>query len=629
MSENIKFTVNGNELEAKSGELLIEACENSGIHIPRFCWHKRLEPVGMCRMCLVEVETPRGKALVPSCTTEITEDLVVETESEVVTKAQEGILEFLLINHPLDCPVCDKAGECPLQDQTMAYGPGESRFVEEKRHFEKPISISEIILLDRERCILCARCTRFSDEISGDPLIEFIQRGNKTEVNTFPDEPFRSYFSGNTVQICPVGALTSTSYRFKARPWDLKKVSSTCNCCSVGCSIELNTSQNKMLRILGEDNEFTNQGWLSDKGRYNFDYLHSENRVLNILNKSEDSFNEISISEAMAKIKNKIDELDNPNVKFLLGSSSTNEEYFVINEIGNYLNKDKFLSRDSSNIYFGDDLLFEGYFGDQYSQAKLEDLDNSETIVVWAEDIKDNLPILYLRIKKAVKNGSKLIVFGHTNTSIAGLADFYFGADIVSNKFELIRNPNEIEDLKNNIEGKKVTVIAGKSTVFQKKESLDKLINFLNEKSELQVFNAFSKGNTFGALQNIDEVKGLNEFCNEFDTNAKNIVFTIGVNPVNSSFFGQKIKEKLIASDFVISLDLFVNETTELADLILPTTSLGEKEGTVTNMEMRVMKQNKILPAPGSTLSEWEYLTSILNVPVSYTHLTLPTILLV
>ena len=604
MSENIKITVNGNELEAKSGELLIEACEKSGIHIPRCCWHKRLDPVGMCRMCLVEVETPRGKALVPSCTTEITEDLVVETESEVVTKAQEGILEFLLINHPLDCPVCDKAGECPLQDQTMAYGPGESRFVEEKRHFEKPIPISEIILLDRERCILCARCTRFSDEISGDPLIEFIQRGNKTEVNTFPDEPFRSYFSGNTVQICPVGALTSTSYRFKARPWDLKKVSSTCNCCSVGCSIELNTSQNKMLRILGEDNEFTNQGWLSDKGRYNFDYLHSENRVLNILNKSEDSFNEISISEAMAKIKNKIDELDNPNVKFLLGSSSTNEEYFVINEIGNYLNKDKFLSRDSSNIYFGDDLLFEGYFGDQYSQAKLEDLDNSETIVVWAEDIKDNLPILYLRIKKAVKNGSKLIVFGHTNTSIAGLADFYFGADIVSNKFELIRNPNEIEDLKNNIEGKKVTVIAGKSTVFQKKESLDKLINFLNEKSELQVFNAFSKGNTFGALQNIDEVKGLNEFCNEFDTNAKNIVFTIGVNPVNSSYFGQKIKENLIASDFVISLDLFVNETTELADLILPTTSLGEKEGTVTNMEMRVMKQNKILPAPGSTLSE-------------------------
>ena len=613
MSEEIKFTVNGAELEAKSGELLIEACENSGIHIPRFCWHKRLEPVGMCRMCLVEVETPRGKALVPSCTTEITEDLVVDTESEVVKKAQEGILEFLLINHPLDCPVCDKAGECPLQDQTMAYGPGESRFVEEKRHFEKPIPISEIILLDRERCILCARCTRFSDEISGDPLIEFIQRGNKTEVNTFPNEPFRSYFSGNTVQICPVGALTSTSYRFKARPWDLKSISSTCNCCSVGCSIELNTSQNKMLRILGEDNEFTNQGWLSDKGRYNFDYLHSENRVLNILEKNDDSFNEISISEAIKKITSKVKELKNPNIKFLIGSHSTNEEYFVINQISNHLNKDKFLSKEKSNVYFCDDLLFRGYFEEKYNQATFEDLDKSETIVLWSEDIKDNLPVLYLRIKKAVRNGAKLIVFGHTNTAIAGLADFYFGKDVVSNNFDLMLNPAELKDFKNNVEGKRVTAIVGKAAVSQKKESLDKLVNYLNEFSELKLFNSFSKGNTFGALQNIDEIKGLNEFSSEFDNEEKNIVFTIGVNPVNSSYFGNAIKENLIAADYVISLDLFINETTELADLILPTTSLGEKEGTVTNMEMRVMKQNKILPAPGSTLSEWEYLIGILK----------------
>ena len=279
MSDKVNLNVNGLDIQSDSNKLLIEACEDSGIHIPRFCWHKRLDPVGMCRMCLVEIETPRGKMLVPSCTTEITDEMVVDTESDVVKKAQEGVLEFLLINHPLDCPICDKAGECPLQDQTMAYGPGESRFVEEKRHFEKPINISEIILLDRERCILCARCTRFSDEISGDPLIEFIQRGNKTEVNTFPDEPFKSYFSGNTVQICPVGALTSTSYRFKARPWDLKSTRSTCNGCTMGCSIELNSSQNKMLRILGVDNDSVNQGWLCDKGRYNFEYLNSSKRL--------------------------------------------------------------------------------------------------------------------------------------------------------------------------------------------------------------------------------------------------------------------------------------------------------------------------------------------------------------
>ena len=611
MNEKVTFTVDGKQLEGKQGQLLIEACEDSGIHIPRFCWHKRLDPVGMCRMCLVEIDTPRGKALVPSCTTQVSEELIVETESDTVKKAQEGVLEFLLINHPLDCPICDKAGECPLQDQTMAYGPGESRFIEEKRHFEKPIPVSDIVLLDRERCILCARCTRFSDEISGDPLIEFIQRGNKTQVNTFPDEPFKSYFSGNTVQICPVGALTATSYRFKARPWDLKKVSSTCNCCSLGCSVELNVSQNKMLRILGEDNEFTNQGWLSDKGRYNFEYLHSENRLLNIHSRENEDYQTINISDAIEKIKNKIKDLDNPDIKFIIGANSTNEEYFAINKFANSLNRNEFLSKDKSNVYFADDHIHNGYFSEQYTNATFEDLDNSDAIVVWAEDIKDNLPVLFLRIKKAVKNGVKLVVFGHTNTALESLADLYLGAEIVSNNFELKTSLSNIQELKDIIDSKKVTTIIGKSTPLQKKDSLDTLINHLQKVSDLKIFNCFSKANTFGAIQHIDQIKGLNEFCTEYENSNKNIVFTIGANPVNSSFFGSKIKDILEDTDYVISLDIFKNETTELADLILPTTAFGEKEGTITNMEMRVMKQNKILPDPGSTLSEWEYLIMI------------------
>jgi NADH-quinone oxidoreductase subunit G len=611
LNEKVTFTVDGKQLEGKQGQLLIEACEDSGIHIPRFCWHKRLDPVGMCRMCLVEIDTPRGKTLVPSCTTQVSEELSVETESDTVKKAQEGVLEFLLINHPLDCPICDKAGECPLQDQTMAYGPGESRFIEEKRHFEKPIPISDIVLLDRERCILCARCTRFSDEISGDPLIEFIQRGNKTQVNTFPDEPFKSYFSGNTVQICPVGALTATSYRFKARPWDLKKVSSTCNCCSLGCSVELNVSQNKMLRILGEDNEFTNQGWLSDKGRYNFEYLHSENRLLNIQSRENEDFQTINISDAIEKIKNKIKDLDNPDIKFIVGANSTNEEYFAINKFANSLNRNEFLSKDKSNVYFADDHIYNGYFSDEYTNATFEDLDTSDAIVVWAEDIKDNLPVLFLRIKKAVKNGVKLVVFGHTNTALESLADHYFGAEIVSNNFELKTSLSNIQELKDIIDSKKVTTIVGKSTPLQKKDSLDTLINHLQKVSDLKIFNCFSRANTFGAIQHIDQIKGLNDFCTEYEDSNKNIVFTIGANPVNSSFFGSKIKDILEDTDYVVSLDIFKNETTELADLILPTTAFGEKEGTITNMEMRVMKQNKILPDPGSTLSEWEYLIMI------------------
>ena len=227
-AEAVILTVNGKEIEAKPGELVIEAAERNGTYIPRFCYHPRMESVGMCRMCVVEIDTGRGAALQPACMIPVAPDMVVDTESEVTKKAQDGVLEFLLINHPLDCPVCDKGGECPLQDQTLSYGPGESRFVEEKRHFEKPIMISDLVALDRERCILCDRCTRFANDVAGDTLIHFQDRGNQTQVNTFPDHPFASYFSGNTVQICPVGALTATPYRFKARPWDLDQVESTC-----------------------------------------------------------------------------------------------------------------------------------------------------------------------------------------------------------------------------------------------------------------------------------------------------------------------------------------------------------------------------------------------------------------
>ena len=543
MTDQIKINVNGSEISSKPDQLIIEACEDSGIHIPRFCWHKRMDPVGMCRMCLVEIETPRGKALVPSCTTKVSEDLVVDTESDVVKKAQEGVLEFLLINHPLDCPVCDKAGECPLQDQTMAYGPGESRFVEDKRHFEKPIPISEIILLDRERCILCARCTRFSDEISGDPLIEFIQRGNKTQVNTFPDEPFRSYFSGNTVQICPVGALTSSSYRFKARPWDLKKVSSTSNCSSVGDSVELNVSQNKMLRILGEDNEFTNQGWLSDKGRYNFEYLHSDKRIETpILVKNSNK--ELTINETMELISNEILTSDNPNISFIVGHNSTNEEYYALNKFAENLNKVENENTVSNiNFYLSDDYLYNGFFNDDYSLGEIKDLDSADTIILWAQDIKDNLPTLYLRIKQAVRNGKKLLIFGHTNTAIKQLSEEYYGENIVTNNFEFNVEISDIPNLSKYIDGKDVLAIVGKASPLQNVNPIFQLVKHLDQNSNLKILNCFSKGNTLGALQNLDIVKGLNEFVTEFDSSKKNIVFTVGSNPVNNSIYSHKIKE--------------------------------------------------------------------------------------
>jgi NADH-quinone oxidoreductase subunit G len=274
--EQLTLSLDGRTVTAYKGELLIAAAERAGTYIPRFCYHPRMNPVGMCRMCLVDVVGPRGAALTPACFVEVTDGMVVDTANDRVKKAQDGVLEFLLANHPLDCPVCDKGGECPLQDQTLAYGPGESRFIEEKRHFEKPIAISDLVLLDRERCIQCARCTRFAAEVAGDAQIDFAGRGEAVEVATFPSEPFESYFSGNTVQICPVGALTATPYRFTARPWDLDQVESTCTTCAVGCRVAVQSSQNRLTRLLGIDSEPVNHGWLCDKGRFVYENVNGD-----------------------------------------------------------------------------------------------------------------------------------------------------------------------------------------------------------------------------------------------------------------------------------------------------------------------------------------------------------------
>jgi anaerobic selenocysteine-containing dehydrogenase len=333
--------------------------------------------------------------------------------------------------------------------------------------------------------------------------------------------------------------------------------------------------------------------------------------LTSIKSKEDNIFKDISFVEATEKLKSKIEELKNPDIKFIVGPNSTNEEYFVINKFANLMNRNEFLSKDKSNVYFSDDHVFNGYFGEGYENAAFEDLDNSDAIVVWSEDIKDNIPVLFLRLKKAVKNGVKLVVLGHTNTSLESLADLYLGEEVISNNFELKTNLGNIKEFQNIIENKKVTAIIGKSTPIQQKKSLDMLVDHLQKHSQAKFLNCFTKANTFGALQQIDQIKGLNEFCNEYLESNSNIIFTIGANPVNGSYFSSNIQDILKKADYVVSLDIFINETTELADLILPTTSYGEKEGTMTNMEMRVLKQNKILPDPGSVLSEWEYLIMV------------------
>src|SRR5271169_4324457 len=268
----VTVTIDGFEIKVPKGELIIRAAELLGIQIPRFCDHPLLDPIGACRQCLVEVEGQRKP--LASCTTTCTDGMVVRTQltSAVAEKAQRGVMELLLINHPLDCPMCDKGGECPLQNQALANGQGESRFLEDKREFEKPVPISTEVLLDRERCISCTRCVRTSEEIAGDEFIEFVERGPAQYIGTAKGKPFNSYFSGNTIQVCPVGALTSAAYRFKSRPFDLVSTPSVCEHCAAGCHQRTDHRRGRVLLRLAGDEPLVNEEWNCDKGRWAFSY---------------------------------------------------------------------------------------------------------------------------------------------------------------------------------------------------------------------------------------------------------------------------------------------------------------------------------------------------------------------
>ncbi|MFE2963969.1 NADH-quinone oxidoreductase subunit G [Streptomyces sp. NPDC059340] len=275
----VSLTIDGAEISVPKGTLVIRAAEQLGIEIPRFCDHPLLDPAGACRQCIVEVEGQRKP--MASCTITCTDGMVVKTHltSAAAEKAQHGVMELLLINHPLDCPVCDKGGECPLQNQAMSHGNAESRFEGKKRTYEKPVPISTQVLLDRERCVLCARCTRFSNQIAGDPMIELIERGALQQVGTGEGDPFESYFSGNTIQICPVGALTSAAYRFRSRPFDLVSSHSVCEHCAGGCATRTDHRRGKVMRRLASPDPEVNEEWLCDKGRFGFRYAQQRDRL--------------------------------------------------------------------------------------------------------------------------------------------------------------------------------------------------------------------------------------------------------------------------------------------------------------------------------------------------------------
>ncbi len=399
----VAVTIDGVEIEVPSGTLVIRAAESIGVQIPRFCDHPLLAPVGACRQCLVEVEGQRKP--LASCTTAVTDGMVVHTQlsSPAAAKAQKGVMELLLINHPLDCPVCDKGGECPLQNQAMSAGRSDSRFDGVKRTFEKPIPLSSEVLLDRERCVLCARCTRFSEQIAGDPFIELTERGALQQVAIYENEPFESYFSGNTVQICPVGALTGAAYRFRARPYDLVSTPSVCEHCASGCATRTDHRRGKVLRRLAGDDPAVNEEWNCDKGRWAFTYATEPDRLTGPLVRNSDGvLTPASWSEAMAAAARGL-RAAGSNVGVLVGGRSTMEDAYAYSKFTRtVLGVDNIDFRARAHSV-EEAAFLASHVAGRDMQVTYAQVEEAPAVVLVAFEPEEESPIVFLRLRKAVR----------------------------------------------------------------------------------------------------------------------------------------------------------------------------------------------------------------------------------
>ncbi len=413
--EQVQFTLNGATVRAPAGAMIVDAANAHGVEVPIFCYEPRLgDPLGACRMCLVEVEGMPG--FQTACSTPIAADMVIDTVSEEVADAQDGILELILANHPLDCPVCDKGGECPLQDRTFAFGPGTSRFTEMKRHFPKPLELSSQIALDRERCISCFRCVRFSQDVSEDGALIFQERGAQSQIATFTGDAYDGRFTGNVIDLCPVGALTSIPYRFVARPWDITNAPSVCTACPVGCNTELTVREDAIQRVTGrpDPNWEVEEGWLCDKGRWSFPINGGAERMTVARGRDSGAVRDLSLDNAVTAAAAL---LGRPGaVGILIGESATVEEAQACLDL-------------AAGPLSGATVARLGIPGDplvplrRLPGAQLGDLDGADLIAIVGGDPANQQPVVELRVRKAVRRGGRVLTLGPRRHALEAVAD--------------------------------------------------------------------------------------------------------------------------------------------------------------------------------------------------------------
>jgi NADH-quinone oxidoreductase subunit G len=611
----VTITIDGREVPAIEGEMLHDAARKGDVEIPYFCYEPKLgDPVGACRMCLVEIEgIPK---LQTSCSTPVREGMVVHTRTEQVKHAQSAVVEFLLVNHPLDCPVCDKGGECPLQDISYGWGPGKSRVIDEKRHFEKPIELSPLVAIDRERCILCYRCVRFSQEVSEDAQLQLLDRGDRTYVGTFDDRPYVAPFHGNITDICPVGALTNYTYRFRARPWDIEHAGSVCTLCPSQCNVSFTVRDEKVKRVLTRDNAEVDDGWLCDRGRYGFEMFDAPERIVGPrLKAGAEADWEQAVGAAAEGLRR-----GGGKVAAIVGDASNEEGFLLQRLLRDALGSPHLDSRPSRGPKA--DVLRR--LAEPNVSAKVRDIDDADAILVLGTDPLHSSPILDLRVRKAIRrNGAKLVVATERPTALDGgaeaIARFAPGqaAHFVG---ELAAAIGGAENVATPISGtladaEKVVVIWGER-IAREDGAAEALLDVaaaagmagIDGSGLLEIpdtTNARGLRET-GCLP--DAGPGLAETAAGMATEEIRAalisgeisgLILFGADPLRDFPDIPAWEEALTAADFVVSFSMHENATTAKADVVFPLETHAEKDGTVTHPDGRLQRVRPSASRPG------------------------------
>jgi NADH-quinone oxidoreductase subunit G len=609
----VTITVDGREIEALEGEMLHDAARKGDVEIPVFCYEPKLgDPVGACRMCLVEVEgIPK---LQTSCSTPVREGMVVHTRTEQVKHAQSAVVEFLLVNHPLDCPVCDKGGECPLQDITQGWGPGKSRVIDEKRHFRKPVELSPLVAIDRERCILCYRCVRFSQEVSEDAQLQLLERGDRTFVGTFDDRPYVGPFHGNITDICPVGALTSYTYRFRARPWDIEEAGSVCTLCPSQCNVSFTVRDEKVKRVLARDNHDVDDGWLCDKGRYGFEMFSAEERVTEPRLKGGAR---IDWEKAISRAAEGLRTAGAGKVAALVGDASNEEAFLVQKLLREALGSGHIDSRRAG----GPQRETIVALSQPNLTAKVREIDDADAILVLGTDPLHSSPILDLRVRKAIRrNGAMLIVATERPTALDGGAEAiarYAPGGAAVFVAELVKALGGEENVATPLaetlkEAEKVVVLWGERIGFAQGGLLN-LAGALKiaetEGAGLLEVPEFSNARGLReagclpdagpGLAEVAAAKGTDEIRAALEAGEIEGLVLVGVDPLRDFPDTAAWDSALNAAKFVVAFSTFATATAAKADVLFPLETHAEKDGTVTHADGRLQRVRPSAERPG------------------------------